>query len=99
VAGCALLISLSLAPFGWGCSLKDHSTIKIADAIVVVIWILVPPIWFWYEYFFIWRRLPPSPNPDAWDEFKYAQDVSSKIWLAATSALLLLYFWKDIKPN
>jgi len=27
---------------------------------------------------------------------KTQQDLSSKIWIATASALLILYFWKDI---
>jgi hypothetical protein len=30
---------------------------------------------------------------------EYGQAVSSKIWIAATSALALLYFWQDIKKE
>jgi hypothetical protein len=63
---------------------------------VLVFWLLAPPIWFWIEYFAIYR-FDPNARED-WDYFKYSQDVSSKIWLAAVTALTILYFGKDLKP-
>ena len=59
-------------------------------------WTLLPPIWFWYEYFFIFSKAYPSADKDKLDTFKYEQDLSSKIWLALVSVLLILYFWKDL---
>ena len=35
-------------------------------------------------------------DKDRFDAFKYQQDLSSKIWIALVSVLLVLYFWKDI---
>jgi hypothetical protein len=49
------------------------------------------------EYFWLYKHLIPAASRRCFEEFKYGQDVSSKIWIAATSALGLLYFWKDLK--
>jgi hypothetical protein len=40
--------------------------------------------------------LGPRETMD-FDRFKYLQDVSSKVWLAAVTVLLMLYFDKDLK--
>jgi hypothetical protein len=72
---------------------------------VIVIWILVPPIWFWYQFHFGWRedkkdalmRGKGDPDNLSLEEFNTYQDLSSKVWIAVTSALLLLYFWQNIK--
>ena len=54
------------------------------------------PAWFWFEYFFVFRRVS-DPAPDDFEKLKYGQDLASKIWLAVVSALLMLYFGKDLR--
>jgi len=100
VATVGLGYSLWIAQEGWRCVIPQAGPwpqIKIVEAIILVCWTLVPPIWFWFEYFFIYK--PPrdsAPRPD-FDSFKYAQDISAKIWISAVSALLILYFGKDLR--
>lgn len=102
-----LIFSLALAKWGWGVgieSYKDHPS-KVFQALVIVVWILGPPIWFWYQFHFGWRvdkkegRMDKRDDPDnlSLEEFNTYQDLSSKIWVAVASALLLLYFWQNIK--
>jgi hypothetical protein len=74
------------------------SHIKVLQAFVLLIWVIGPPIWFWYEYYFLYRKLgPPSNGPlkQRLDEYKHGVDVSSKIWLALVTVLLAMYFGKD----
>ena len=82
-------------------STKTLSTAGKQKAALLLFWVLVPPVWFWFEYFFLYRYDPLIlPNGDAkpdWDNFKYGQDLSAKIWLALVTALTILYFGKDIK--
>jgi hypothetical protein len=94
-AGIALFLSLCFAPAGWGKKIECGG-VKVFQAIVLGAWILGPPLWFWYEYIFLFRDAYPDAKKENLEEFKYQQDVSSKIWLAAVSVLLILYFWKDI---
>jgi hypothetical protein len=89
------LFSLALAPFGWGKSI-DCGGIKILQAVVVAIWLLAPPIWFWYQFHFGWRNDKEGSRPPL-DEFNTYQSLSANVWIATTSALLLLYFWQNIK--
>ena len=74
--------------------------------VTLLFWILVPPCWFWFEYFFLYRYDPqtipggthkPDWHKADWDNFKYGQEVSSKVWLALVTALTILYFGKDIR--
>lgn len=51
---------------------------------VIPHWVLGPPIWFWCDYFLIYRKYG---DPDAFDSFKHAQQISLAIWAAV--ALLL----------
>ena len=61
-----------------------------------MIWVLVPPMWFWFEYFGIWRYEDKQARQSR-GEFQLGQELSAKIWLAAVTALGILYFGKDIK--
>lgn len=98
VAAICLAISLCVAWRGWGQPFDPHKMpwphIRILQACIVVTWIIIPPMWFWLDYFFIYLRnhkMGDEPPPDI-DLFKYGQDISSKIWIAVSTALLALYF-------
>jgi hypothetical protein len=40
-------------------------------------WLIGPPIWFWVDYFVVYRIWG---DPQAFDSFKHAQHVSLAIW-------------------
>ena len=61
--------------------------------LILTLWVVLPPVWFWYEYFFVYKPKPYAGED--WDRFKYAQDQAEKIWLALLVALLGLYFGKE----
>jgi hypothetical protein len=102
ISGAALVASLWIGYRGWDQPIATGSrwpNIKILQAIIIVLWTLLPPLYFWAEFYFYYkpRLTDPSKKPDDFDLFKYGQEVSSKIWLAVISALLAIYFLKDIK--
>src|SRR5438874_1484361 len=71
------------------------------EAVVLMGWVLLPPLFFWLEYFGIYRRTRHyrygEKCPDDWEMFKYSQDVSAKVWIAVSTVLFILYFGKDMK--
>jgi hypothetical protein len=79
-----LMFSFYLAYCGWRCPIKEGNWpgVKILQLVVLVIWSLAPPIWFWYDYFFRYRiERGWKPNGDApkdFEIFKYEQAVSSR---------------------
>jgi hypothetical protein len=103
VFGISLFVSLAL-----GCcpTQPDHWNLaKKAKAVVTVLWVIVPPMWFYYEYFFTaWEGLEGEhwaggenfSASEKLSRFNYGQDISAKVWLAVTTALLMLYFGKDL---
>jgi hypothetical protein len=98
----ALGYSLYVAYQGWGVRVPPTGPwpyVKVKQLVFIVLWTLLPPIWFWFEYFFDYLRKwePGHEPPPDFDVFKYGQDVSLRVWLAASSVLLVLYFGKDIK--
>ena len=80
-----LLIILSMIPplAQWW----DHTIPKTSLALIAV----GPPIWLWYEYFWIWRDAPPEARPEL-TEYKYGHDVSRNIWIGLAAAIVAIYF-------
>src|SRR5437764_367181 len=68
----ALIVTLGLALYGWQS--------KCLELIVGLasFWAVLPPVYFWYEYHFIYRRY--EKNLDAFERFKYGQQLSVAIW-------------------
>jgi hypothetical protein len=92
IATAILVVSFVLVPCGWGQTLKDNPHgIKLLQAIILSGWTVGIPIWFWIEFHWIGTTMEDL------EQLKYSQELSSKVWLACTSVLFLLYFWKDIK--
>jgi len=56
--------------------------------IILSVWLIVPPFWFWYEYIFIYRS---ARSPEEFEKFKYGQEVSRNLWIGISAALALLY--------
>ncbi len=94
LATIGLLASLILGFFGVWEKFNPHNHIKVAQAIVLGIWILLAPMWFWFEYFFLFQD--ETKSGVKLEEFKHGQDQSAKIWLALVTVLAGLYFGKDL---
>jgi hypothetical protein len=75
---------------------KHLTSVGFQKSVLIFIWVLVPPIWFWLEYFGIWRYEEAKARQNL-EDLKYGQELAAKIWLAAITALGILYFGKDIK--
>ena len=62
---------------------------KILSSFSVSTWVLLPPLWFFYEYFYYF---PKYGNPSAgFERLKSVQDVSSKVWAAVAVVLAGIY--------
>ncbi|GAA0852822.1 hypothetical protein [Aliiglaciecola litoralis] len=57
-------------------------------------WVIGPPVWFFIEYFFIFRRFG---NPQAKEELKRGQELASKIW--AGVIIILTAIFTDTFPQ
>lgn len=90
------LVALLLGPLGFGDPLDSNHPVKVLQAVILVIWIVGPPVWFWYEFFYLYKR---AKNPEEWDRFKHGQEQSAKIWLALVTVLFGLYFGKDFRTE
>jgi hypothetical protein len=57
---------------------------------------IVPPVWFWYEYFFVYRKWGKEGTLEL---FKYGQQVSVAIWAGVLASLIMLAASNVTKPN
>jgi len=73
VAVIAAAASVGLAIWGW-CSVNVNLIY-----LVLPFWIVGPPIWFWFDYFKVYRRYG---DPEAFDSYKHGQQISIAIWAA-----------------
>jgi hypothetical protein len=55
---------------------------------LLAIWLVGPPIWFWFEYHIFNRHLTEEEKKG----LKEYQDVSSKVWAGVAATLALVYF-------
>lgn len=83
-ASVATLLALaSLSAAGWAWCSRDPRWIYP----VLALWVLGPPVWFWVDYFVIYRRYG---DPEAFDSFKHGQQVSLAVWAAIALLLTVL---------
>ncbi len=59
---------------------------------LVSIWLLAPPIYFYVEWVFLYKESEEYPLA----KFQYSQKLARDIWLAVSVILIALYF-KDFK--
>jgi hypothetical protein len=90
VSAIALALTVPFAVCAWNS--RTVETIYL----LAVLWAVVPPIWFWFEYFFIYK---PFGNPDAFEAFKHGQQLSVAIWAAVTLSLTGLASSDHFKPE
>lgn len=101
VTSFGVISTMLLAWYGWGTPILEGQSwpdVKVAQVVMLIAWTVMPPTWFWYEYWFIYLKDYHSDEtaPENFELFKYGQDLSAKIWLAIVSSAFVIFFWKDI---
>jgi uncharacterized membrane protein len=49
-------------------------------------WLIGAPLWFWYEYFFIYRAVGGGQQ-DSFEFFKHGQQLAAAIWAGLAASL------------
>lgn len=84
------LISTTLAVCAFLFSfIKPEWLTKDAKGAILAFWLVFPPLWFWFEYCFLFKG---QENQESLESFKYAHEVSRNLWIGISAALTLLYF-------
>jgi uncharacterized membrane-anchored protein len=78
IAAAALLLTGYFACCAW--QARDLGCITTLAAV----WAVTPPIWFWFDYFWLYRRVGDGR---AFEQFKHGQQVSIAIWAAVAVTL------------
>jgi hypothetical protein len=64
----------------------------------LILWTILPPLWFWGEYWLFWRNGPiPKFHPEltaneALERFEHAQELGRNVWIAFVALLAAFYF-------
>lgn len=58
---------------------------------LLILWTLLPPLWFSAEYYYLYKPFAPA---GAFELFKYGQEVASKIWAAIVALIAAVLFTK-----
>jgi hypothetical protein len=98
VVGASVIAALGSIAYGtreFGVGFSYDNPTKVAQAVILGTWILVPPVWFWLDYFFIYRFLDADKRRP-FPEYQFGVELSAKIWLALVTLLLGLCFGKDL---
>jgi hypothetical protein len=74
--------------------IRSHSNsrdpnVKATAGILVALWSVLPPLWFFFEHFYYF---PKHGNPQAgFAALKSAQDVTAKVWASIAILLAAMY--------
>jgi hypothetical protein len=60
---------------------------QLAMLLLAAAWGIGGPMWFFFEYFFIYRK---SGAPNSWELFKHGQQLSGAVWVALTASLIVV---------
>lgn len=67
--------------------------IKLQDAIIYGLWLIVPPVWFLAEYIWIFPEKYKFDD-DQLTDFKYVQSLASKFWAAVLILFGIILYYK-----
>jgi len=81
--GCVISHSDSLTPGILKVNKKDL-------LVLVGIWTIIPPVWFFVEYFYIYKRCEPH-DTHKFDQFKHGQQLAAAIWAGLLAFLFIAY--------
>ena len=63
--------------------------------LALVLWTLLPPAWFAFEYSRLYGRWG---TPGTFDQFKYGQDVAAKFWAGAVALVIARLLHEKQEP-
>ncbi|MCE9611365.1 MAG: hypothetical protein K8R23_14310 [Chthoniobacter sp.] len=85
ITSAAVFVATLVFAFRWqGIALATPRQKKWAKA-ALAIWLVGPPVWFWFEYFWVFKDYGDFAQ---FEHFKYGQEQAAKIW---AGTLVFLY--------
>ena len=83
-------IVILAAAIATGYSLFGHDVEETYRYLILVGWLIVPPIHFFMEYYL--KEADLQANKAAFDRFKDLQRLAAAIWAGIAAALAIVYF-------
>ena len=62
--------------------------------VLIATWAILPPSWFWYEYFYIYREYGKKGTLEL---YKYGQQVSGAVWAGVLVVLFAIASSDNLK--
>ncbi|RYY90108.1 MAG: hypothetical protein EOO15_03885 [Chitinophagaceae bacterium] len=70
---------------------KGEPRQKTISQVLLALWVLGPPLWFFYEHFYYFPTFGNMADGAGFEKLKAAQDVTSKVWAAFAVVLGAIY--------
>jgi hypothetical protein len=86
LSAAAGFVSLAYATI-WHFCLQGIAWLDALNHVIVGLWTLLPPIWFWLEWYFS----PHAPGTPLWDSMTHGHEVSRNIWVALVVVLVAVF--------
>jgi len=83
VSALAMVVTFLVVIVAW----NEGPSWALAMYVSVAFWGTVPAVWFWYEYFFLYRRFGAE---DTFDLFRHGQQTAIAIWAGVTLSLVAI---------
>jgi hypothetical protein len=82
-----LVVAMVLWQLRWP-KARPNDRLIGALAVLTFVWAVLPPIWFWFEHWFLYS---PYGDKEAFAQFRHSQQLSAAIWagILAASAVVL----------
>jgi hypothetical protein len=92
----SVLAVLTVASIAWKYQYgpgKDKENLKRLVLPWLAFWTVVPPMFFWFDYFVLWHieKERGAGNFVDLSEFKHGQELSRNLWLAVVAVLAAIY--------
>ncbi len=92
-----ILAVLSFGAVAWILLTDPHASYAQGFiASLAAFWVIWPPIWFFYEYFWLYRE---AAVPDSFELFKHGQQTAVAIWAGISLTLGGLASSDFVKPK
>ena len=72
----------------------DQLSMLSSDILIYAFWIIMPPLWFLFEYVWLFPKLSKF-DPDEVADLKYTQELGAKVWAGIVGLITILLYIKS----
>lgn len=90
----ALKAAIAFLSNGFRLKPQEENLTKISDLLVFCLWAIGPPLWFLFEYAWVYSTKNYKINQSYFDDFKYTQGLAANVWIAVFVVNAFILFIK-----